>query len=126
MFYESRQAIEDYSTELKKVAEELLCSLSLILGINQNGSLRELHKELWQALRVNYYPPCSMPDNVLGISPHSDTSTIIILMQHEDVLGLHIRHKGGWVPVEPVPNALVVNIGDAIEVLIVALHSKFY
>ena len=81
------------------------------------GSLLKLHKELLQALRVNYYPPCHKPDKMLGISPHSDTSTITILMQDDDVTGLQIRHQEGWVPVEPVPNALVVNIGDVIEVL---------
>ncbi|PON90836.1 Oxoglutarate/iron-dependent dioxygenase [Trema orientale] len=104
-----KESIETYSTELKRVAEELLGSVSLIMGMDK-GALLELHKELVQALRVNYYPPCRTPDKVLGISPHSDTSTITILMQDGDVTGLQIRHQGGWVPVKPLPNALVVNI----------------
>lgn len=82
------------------------------------GSLHELHNELLQGIRVNYYPPCRVPDKVLGISPHSDTSTITILMQDDDVTGLQIRHQEGWVPVKPVPNALVVNVGDVMEVLL--------
>jgi hypothetical protein len=32
------------------------------------------------------------------------------------VVGLEIRHKGNWVPVTPVSDALVVNVGDIIEV----------
>ena len=79
--------------------------------------LHSMHRELMQALRVNYYPTCSMPDRVLGISPHSDTSTISILLQEDDIDGLQIQHDGEWVPVGPIPNALVVNIGDVIEVL---------
>ena len=76
-----------------------------------------LHKEVLQGLRVNYYPPCNNPEQVLGLSPHSDSSTITLLMQDDDVPGLEIRHKGNWVPVTPIPDALVVNVGDVIEVI---------
>lgn len=86
-----------------------------------------LHKELLQALRVNYYPPCNTPEQVLGLSPHSDTSTITLLMQDDDdVPGLEIRHKGSWVPVTPIPDALVVNVGDVIEVIVTELTSPTY
>ena len=115
MWCHFRESIEAYSKEVKRVAEELLGSLFLVLGMDR-GSLLELHKELVQGLRLNYYPPCHMPDKVLGLSPHSDTSTITTLMQDDDVTGLQIRHPEGWVPVEPIPNSLVVNIGDVIEV----------
>jgi len=76
-----------------------------------------LHKESYQVLRLNYYPPCSTPEQVQGLSPHSDTSSITLLMQDDDVTGLEIRHQGGWVPVNPIPDALVVNVGDVTEVL---------
>ncbi|KAI4354531.1 hypothetical protein L6164_003384 [Bauhinia variegata] len=109
-----KEIIEAYSSEVKRVGEELLSSLSMIMGM-QKHALLEVHKELVQALRVNYYPPCSSPDQVLGLSPHSDTSTISILMQDDDVSGLEIRHTGGWVPVTPISDALVVNVGDVIE-----------
>ena len=94
---------------------ELLQSFSLIMGMDKDALLG-LHRQLVQACRVNYYPACSKPDQVLGISPHSDTNTMSILMQEENVYGLHIKHKGEWVPVKPMPNALVVNVGDVIEV----------
>ncbi|EXC14805.1 Protein SRG1 [Morus notabilis] len=119
-----KQTIETYSTEVKKVAVELLGSLSLIMGM-EKGALLELHKELGQALRVNYYPPCRMPDSVLGISPHSDAGTITILMQEDDVVGLQILHRGGWVPVNPLPNSLVVNVGDIIEILSNGKYKKY-
>ncbi|CAK7325727.1 unnamed protein product [Dovyalis caffra] len=78
--------------------------------------LKRLHgKMMKQGIRMNYYPACSRPDLVLGISPHSDSSSITLLVQDDEIAGLQIRHKGGWVPVKPVPNAIVVNIGDVIE-----------
>ncbi|KAJ1402614.1 Oxoglutarate/iron-dependent dioxygenase [Sesbania bispinosa] len=111
-----KDIIEAYSSEVKRVGEELLSSLSVIMGM-QKHVLVGLHKESLEGLRVNYYPPCSTPEQVLGLSPHSDSSTITLLMQDDDVPGLEIRHKGSWVPVTPKSDALVVNVGDVIEIL---------
>ncbi|KAH7553718.1 hypothetical protein ACOSP7_029455 [Xanthoceras sorbifolium] len=112
-----KDIIEAYSKEVKDIGVELLRSFSTIMGMDKDALLG-LHEELVQALSVNYYPECSRPDQVLGISPHSDTSTITILMQEHDTHGLQIKHiNGGWMLVKPVPGALVVNVGDVIEIL---------
>ncbi|XP_057434353.1 oxoglutarate-dependent flavonoid 7-O-demethylase 1-like isoform X2 [Lotus japonicus] len=109
------EIIEEYANDVKRVGEEILSSLSLVIGL-QKHVLLGLHEELLEAIRVNYYPPCSTPEKVLGLSPHSDSGTITLLMQHDDASGLEIRHKGCWVPVTPTSEALVVNVGDAIEI----------
>ncbi|KAK0592597.1 hypothetical protein LWI29_022056 [Acer saccharum] len=110
-----KEAVETYSTEMQKVAEELLANLSLLMGMERED-LKSLHGEMKQAMRMNYYPLCSRPELVLGISPHSDASTITLLIQDDDINGLQIRQKQKWVPIKPIPNAIVVNIGDALEV----------
>lgn len=72
-----------------------------------------------QAMRMNYYPPCSRPDIVLGLSPHSDGSALTVLQQAKgSSVGLQILKDNKWVPVQPIPNALVINIGDTLEVRI--------
>ncbi|KAF9612769.1 hypothetical protein IFM89_003779 [Coptis chinensis] len=91
-----KDAIETYSSEVNRVAKSLLGHLSLSMGMEKEALLA-MHKEVMQSLRVNYYPTCSMPDRVLGASLHSDTSSITILMQDDDITGLHIRHDGGAV-----------------------------
>ncbi|OMO97244.1 Oxoglutarate/iron-dependent dioxygenase [Corchorus olitorius] len=101
----SEEQILDWSDQL----------ILVIMGMDKE-TLLELHKQLVQAYRVNYYPPCSKPDQVLGVSPHSDPGTITILMQDDYICGLQIQHKGEWVPINPIPNALVVNIGDMTEI----------
>ncbi|KAK9289729.1 hypothetical protein L1049_007888 [Liquidambar formosana] len=111
---EFKEIVETYSTGIRKVAEELLGSLSLVLGMDKDALIQQ-HKEVVQALRVNYYPTCCKPDQVLGISPHSDKTSITILMQ-DDLSGLQILHDTKWVPVMPIPNALVVNVGDVLEI----------
>ena len=100
--------------EANRVAKELFAALSVLMGMEKDD-LWKFHNEVMQALRVNYYPTCSDPDKVLGVSPHSDTSTLTVLLQDDDVMGLQIRHCGSWVPVKPIPDALVLNVGDVLE-----------
>ncbi|KAK8302293.1 hypothetical protein V6Z12_D04G077200 [Gossypium hirsutum] len=97
-----KEALEEYSREMQKLAEELQANFS-------GGG------ELKQGIRMNYYPICSRPDLVLGISPHYGTS-FTLLLQDDDVTGLQIKHNEAWVPVKPIPNSLIVNIGDATEI----------
>ncbi|KAJ0027586.1 hypothetical protein Pint_35390 [Pistacia integerrima] len=110
-----KEIIESFSNGVKEVGEELLRSFSRIMGMDKDALLG-LHKQGAQGMRVNYYPTCSRPDLVLGLSPHSDSSTITILMQEDDTEGLQIKHNEEWVPVKPVQDALVVNVGDVIEI----------
>ncbi|KAK3034255.1 hypothetical protein RJ639_032190 [Escallonia herrerae] len=108
-------AVEAYSDEIRKVTEELFGCLSLTMGLEKDALLG-LHGELTTVMRMNYYPLCSKPDQVLGLTAHTDIGTLAILMQDDDVTGLQIRHNGGWVPAKPLPNSLVVNIGDILEI----------
>ncbi|CAJ1800180.1 unnamed protein product [Sphenostylis stenocarpa] len=110
-----KEVIEAYTSEVRRVGEEMLSLLSAIIGMQKHVFLG-LHKGSLEGLRMNYYPPCNTPEKVLGLSPHSDTSTITLLMQDDDITGLEIRHQGGWVPVTPMSDALVVNVGDTIEI----------
>lgn len=82
----------------------------------EKDALLGLHQELVQPLSVAYYPQCSMPDKALGLSAHSDKGSLGIVMQEDDVTGLQIKHRGKWVPIEPISDAFVVNVGDIIEV----------
>ncbi|XP_022764520.1 protein SRG1-like [Durio zibethinus] len=111
-----KETVEAYSSEVQKVAEEMYGNLSLLMGIDRDG-LKKLQGELKQGIRMNYYPVCSRPDLVLGISSHSDGSLFTLLLQDDDITGLQIKHKETWIGVKPIPNSLVVNIGDATEIL---------
>eukprot|EP01018_Ginkgo_biloba_P036344 Gb_09708 [translate_table: standard] len=71
--------------------------------------------EIGQCVRLNYYPPCPQPDLTYALAPHSDPGGITLLLQ-DDVAGLQVRKGDNWVSVPPLDNALVVNLGDQIEV----------
>jgi len=65
-------------------------------------------------LRLNYYPKCPAQGGPLGVNPHTDSGALTLLLQ--DLPGLEISHRDRWLEVEPRRNALVVNIGDVMQV----------
>ncbi|PKI72348.1 hypothetical protein CRG98_007218 [Punica granatum] len=110
-----KEAVDKYSGEIYKVTLDLLSDFSYLMGMERD-SLKMLHGDVMkQGIRMNYYPTCSRPDLVLGVSPHSDGSSITLLLQDDEISGLQVKHRGGWVTVKPIPNAIVVNVGDVME-----------
>lgn len=111
------ETIENYSREIRKLCKNLLGFIALSLGLSRDV-FEDMFGVAVQAVRMNYYPACPRPDLVLGLSPHSDGSALTVLQQGKgSSVGLQILKDNTWVPVQPIPNALVINIGDTIEVL---------
>ncbi|XP_028806002.1 protein SRG1 [Neltuma alba] len=109
--------LEAYSVEMRKLALKILEEMVEALGMEEK-EMRELFEEGWQSMRMNYYPPCPQPELVNGLSPHSDTIGLTILLQVNQVdQCLQIKKDGIWLPVTFLPNAFVVNIGDMLEVV---------
>uniref|UniRef100_A0A7N0U2B9 Fe2OG dioxygenase domain-containing protein n=1 Tax=Kalanchoe fedtschenkoi TaxID=63787 RepID=A0A7N0U2B9_KALFE len=110
-----KDCVEAYSTELKRLAVSILGSVSKAFEID-GKEMRELFDEGMQSMRSNYYPPCPQPELAIGLTPHSDPTGLTILLQANDTDGLQVRKGGRWIPVIPLPNAFIVNIGDMLEV----------
>ncbi|XP_062108609.1 protein SRG1 [Humulus lupulus] len=109
--------VDLYSKEVRKLCQSLLKYIAMTLGLKKD-IFNEMFGAAVQAIRMNYYPPCSRPDLVLGLSPHSDGSALTVLQESKgSSVGLQIFKDNKWVSVQPISNALVVNIGDTIEVL---------
>lgn len=88
--------------------------------------MNSLFDEGMQAMRMNYYPPCPQPELVTGLYPHSDGVGLTILLQVNEMEGLQIKKDGVWIPVSPLPNAFVINIGDILEVMIYLQITRRY
>ncbi|XP_012859028.1 PREDICTED: LOW QUALITY PROTEIN: protein SRG1 [Erythranthe guttata] len=113
------ETVEVYSREIRKLCKNLLKYIATTLSLNDDV-FEEMFGVAVQAVRMNYYPACPRPDLVLGLSPHSDGSALTVLQQGKgscNSVGLQILKDDVWIPVHPIPNALVINIGDTIEVL---------
>ncbi|XP_047309467.1 protein SRG1-like [Impatiens glandulifera] len=111
------ETLEEYSKEVRKMIQKLLGFIAMSLGLNED-TFEKMFGESVQAVRLNYYPPCPRPDLVMGLTAHSDGSALTVLqLRKDDPLGLQILKDNKWVPVHYVPGALVINVGDTIEVL---------
>lgn len=111
-----REPIDIYSLEVKNLAMTLLSQMARALRI-EDEEMKALFCNGVQSMRMNYYPPCPEPDMAIGFTPHSDADALTILYQLNETEGLQVRKDGKWVPVKPLQNAFVVNIGDIMEVM---------
>ncbi|XP_061340719.1 protein SRG1-like, partial [Gastrolobium bilobum] len=53
----------------------------------------------------------------IGLNPHSDAGALNMLLHVNEIEGLQIRKDGMWIPIKPISNAFVINVGDILEIL---------
>ncbi|KAI3838146.1 hypothetical protein MKX03_000664 [Papaver bracteatum] len=111
-----RESLEAYSSGLKDVTMILLGKMAKAIKMDSD-EMEELFNDCLQRMGLNYYPPCPKSEQVIGLSPHSDAGALSIVLQLNETEGLQIRKDGKWVIVKPIPGALIVNIGDMLEIL---------
>ncbi|KAK1439368.1 hypothetical protein QVD17_05185 [Tagetes erecta] len=118
-----RDSLEAYSREVKNVSMNTLMFIAKASKMEVED-MKVLFDEGMQSMRMNYYPPCPQPEKVIGLSPHSDPQGITFLLQVNEVVGLEIKKDGVWIPVKPLPNSFIVNIGDALEIMTNGLYKS--
>ncbi|RWR96128.1 senescence-related protein [Cinnamomum micranthum f. kanehirae] len=125
-----RETMEAYSMEVNKLAMSILGLMARALGMKAE-EITELFDEPFQGLRMNYYPPCPQPESVIGLSPHSDSVGLTVLLQVGEMEGLQIRKEGLWIPI--VTNGIYRSIEHRVMVnsmqerlSIAAFHSPKY
>ncbi|KAL3382556.1 hypothetical protein AABB24_002200 [Solanum stoloniferum] len=111
-----RDIMLEYSEKLREVARKLLGGICESLGLEESYLDKDL--ELESGLQIfigNYYPPCPQPELTMGMPPHSDHGLLTLLI-HNQVGGLQVQHQGKWINVNALPNSLLVNTGDHLEI----------
>lgn len=101
---------------MRALAQELLAVISEGLGLHPHY-FEEAFQGSRQLLHVNRYPPCPEPELALGTGSHSDPGGLTLLLQ-DAVVGLQVKKDGGWIAVQPVPHAILINLGDQMQVII--------
>ena len=114
-----RSAVHGYYTHAERLALRLLAAVSTNLGMSAGYLSRGFGPGHTSFLRLNYYPvsltPSSQKGGHFGVGQHTDAGALTLLLQDEQP-GLEVFKNGAWHLVEPRPDALVINIGDIVQV----------
>ncbi|XP_050204164.1 2-oxoglutarate-dependent dioxygenase 11-like [Mercurialis annua] len=111
------ETVLEYTTKLQLITKVVLKAMAMSLNLDNRCFLDKYGDKATLRLRFNLFPPCSRHNQVLGLKPHSDASAITIVLQDKEVEGLQILKDDQWFQVPVVPEALLINIGDQIEIM---------
>ncbi|KAI4356267.1 hypothetical protein L6164_000300 [Bauhinia variegata] len=107
-----------YMKKSEVVIKQIIQILMKRLKVNEIDETKKSLLMGSKRINLNYYPICPNPELTIAIGRHSDVSTLTVLLQ-DDIGGLYVRAEDGesWIHVPPVAGSLVINVGDALQIM---------
>ncbi|KAH0849683.1 LOW QUALITY PROTEIN: hypothetical protein HID58_096182 [Brassica napus] len=116
-----KETMVEYREEVRKLASKMMEVMDENLGLPKgyikkafNEGMEDGEETAFFGTKVSHYPPCPHPELVNGLRSHTDAGGVVLLFQDDEYDGFKY---GEWIDVQPMPNAIVINTGDQIEVL---------
>ncbi|KAL2828923.1 hypothetical protein BDW59DRAFT_142513 [Aspergillus cavernicola] len=116
-----RDFITSFYWDCDRVGKEVLQALAIGLNLEDENYLSKKHSGNDNQLRLLHYLPVPAQDleeeRVSRCAAHTDWSSITMLFQ-DDCGGLEVEdisHPGTFVPVPPVKNSIIMNVGDLLQ-----------
>ena len=112
---EFRPLFQDLYLAFDWAGRRILSAIALYLGEDElffEDSVNDGNS----VLRLLHYPPVGVaPAGAIRAAAHEDINTITLLLGAEEA-GLELLTRDGyWLPVNPPPGALAVNVGDMLQ-----------
>ncbi|CAH2057570.1 unnamed protein product [Thlaspi arvense] len=110
-----RELTMEYWKHMGRLGTTLFELLSEALGLEPDH-LTAMDCAKGRVILSHYYPACPEPELAMGTSKHSDPDFLTVLLQ-DHIGGLQLLYQDKWIDVPPVDGALIVNIGDLLQLI---------
>ena len=112
-----RSAIFDYMAAVTALGHRVIQGIALSLDLPADYFASRYTADPLVLFRIFQYPSRAVPaglDVRHGVGEHTDYGLLTLLRQ-DDVGGLQVHTREGWIEAPPVPESFVCNIGDMLD-----------
>ncbi|MBD2446497.1 isopenicillin N synthase family oxygenase [Nostoc sp. FACHB-152] len=110
-----RETVLEYIESMTQLGHILMAGIALSLGLEESYFADRYTKDPLILFRIFNYPPnSSSSESEWGVGEHTDYGVLTILKQ-DNIGGLQVKSKSGWIDAPPIPNSFVCNIGDMLD-----------
>jgi polar amino acid transport system ATP-binding protein len=112
-----RDTVLDYIAALTRLGHRLMEGIALSLDLDAGYFAERYTADPLVLFRLFNYPSRPVPAQssaLWGVGEHTDYGLLTMLWQ-DDVGGLEVKTRGGWVAAPPLPGSFVCNIGDMLD-----------
>jgi isopenicillin N synthase-like dioxygenase len=109
---ELRAAVIGYLDAVTRAAHALMGGIALSLGLERNYFADHYTADPTVLFRIFHYPPGN--EESWGVGEHTDYGLLTLLAQDE-IGGLQVKSRNGWIEAPPIPGTFVCNIGDMLD-----------
>jgi len=112
-----RDAVLAYMDACERLGHTLMAALAEALGSDPVAFRARYLARPITLFRIFHYPPpaaTGAPEAAWGVGEHTDYGLLTILAQ-DDLGGLEVRTRDGWLDAPPLPDTFVCNLGDMLE-----------
>lgn len=103
-----------WQARLTDITLNLLAAFAEVLEQPQGVFDASIAGGPYQHMKLIHYPGREAGGSAQGVGAHKDPGYLTLVMQ-DDHSGLEVESAAGWIPAPPLPGALVVNIGELLE-----------
>ena len=114
---ELRSLVEQWAELLSTIGVELTRAIAVALGLPEDHFDQYFAGQPHWFGKLIHYVGAADGADLQGVGPHTDWNFLTLLLQ-DDAGGLQARPAGAdrWIDVPPIDGALIVNIGEMLEV----------
>jgi len=112
-----RNTVLDYIAALTQLGHRLMEGVALSLGLPASYFQDRYTADPLILFRLFNYPTRPVPPGTpaeWGVGEHTDYGLLTMLRQ-DDIGGLQVKTRAGWIDAPPLPRSFVCNIGDMLD-----------